>query len=674
MHKNNKKKVELILKHPLFASLSEEEAKYLASKTVKESFNPGEYIVTQGDFADSICFIADGICEVQVIEEKDGIAKKNIIAIFSVGEVIGLSATGIYSPTGKRTASVVAQSKTTIYRLDFSAFSEFLKIYPQANANLTQSVELLLRMSLIKQSLPFTNITIEKTRWLASKIEQISFPANHMIFTKNESAKKCYLLKQGEVQLFILNNNGKETHIATLSPPNIFGEEALLLNTPYEVCARTSKDCELLSLDQDLILQVSETETDSVKGIIDLTKVHKRPVRYSYIEEHIYKTPDKKIFIILKNPKNHTYYRLTDVGYYVWQLLDSKHTLREISVGVNSKFKIFDPLLVASFIMSLEEAGFIEKSIIKKEFKTGHLSILYFLMSKIRNLMNYSLTINNIDKIVTKFYNGPIRFFYTLAGQFLMAMVVIIGLIVFLGSFNEHIELLRVTPGKIQLFILGAFIMLFVNACMELSHAFTSKYFGRSVNHFGIGFFWFGPVIVCNTSDMWLAGQKQRVLVDISGFYFLAFIAGLLSIINLFVAHQYLTLLLWVMTIWSYGLIVRNSSPFLELNGYYLLMDILNVNNLRYRSIKWLVDDAPSMWNKPSLWKNYKAEITYWVISIFHILFIEVLLAYIVLNYLLYGLFGANNPILVLTVILLVVFFSSFDIWSQIKQEKERKF
>lgn len=668
------KKVGLILQHPLFSSLSIDEARFLADRTVTETFKPGEYIVTQDELADSIYFIADGICEVQRIVEKNASVRKDIVAIFCPGEVIGLSPRGIYSATGKRTASVVAQTKTITYRLDFNAFNEFLTINPKVDKDLAQNVEILLRMNLIKQSLPFTNITIEKTHWLASKIESIKIPEKKLIFSKNESAKKCYLVKNGEVELFILNDDMSETHIATLTPPNIFGEEALLLNSPYEVCARTTKDSELLSLNQELIDKVAHSETDSIKNIIDLTKVHTSPVRYSYIEECTYEADDKKIFIILKDPKNHTYYRLTDIGYYVWQLLDSKHTLREISVAVNSKFKIFDPQMVAAFILNLEEAGFIEKSVIEKEFKVGNLSILYFLMAKIRKVMDYSITVKNIDKFITNSYNGGIRFLYTPVGQFFVFTIAIVGLIIFVGKFNEHIELLRVTSGKIKLFILSAFIMIFFNACMELSHAYTTKYFGRTVNHFGIGFFWFGPVIVCNTSDMWLASAKQRILVDISGFCFVMFIAGLLSILTLFFQNHYIILLLWVLTVWNYALIIRNSSPFLELNGYYVLMDLLKVNNLRYRSIKWLVDDASLVWKKPSLWKNYKPEITYWIVCIFHILFIEIFLSYLILNYLLYGLFGTNNPFLVFTMIVLVVFFSSFDVWTQIKQEKEKKF
>jgi CRP-like cAMP-binding protein len=100
----------------------------------KQQNHAGDVIVTQGDRVDSVYFIVKGKVDVRHISIED---KKEVIksvAKLGKGQSIGLSETGFYSLSGVRTATVVAETDLTTYRLSVAAFNGFALAYPHVQA------------------------------------------------------------------------------------------------------------------------------------------------------------------------------------------------------------------------------------------------------------------------------------------------------------------------------------------------------------------------------------------------------------------------------------------------------------------------------------------------------------------------------------------------------------
>jgi putative peptide zinc metalloprotease protein len=122
----------------------------------------------------------------------------------------------------------------------------------------------------------------------------------------------------------------------------------------------------------------------------------------------------------------------------------------------------------------------------------------------------------------------------------------------------------------------------------EAAHALTCKHFGRAVRRAGVGWYYFVPVAFVDTSDIWPAPQWQRVLVSAAGPYSNLVLAGIAALAAQMPLPDVATQALWGFSLMGYGLALVNLNPLLELDGYYILMDLLEAPNLRARALACL--------------------------------------------------------------------------------------
>lgn len=116
---------DLIRKQPYFSKFPDEDIRVLAS-LFKTRFIPKEQtIVTQGDFVNSIFLIVKGTAQVLRVSFDDGKVKSEEIALLSDNQAIGLNEAGLYSLSGKRTATVVALTDMTLLELSVASFHGF---------------------------------------------------------------------------------------------------------------------------------------------------------------------------------------------------------------------------------------------------------------------------------------------------------------------------------------------------------------------------------------------------------------------------------------------------------------------------------------------------------------------------------------------------------------------
>jgi len=125
-------------------------------------------------------------------------------------------------------------------------------------------------------------------------------------------------------------------------------------------------------------------------------------------------------------------------------------------------------------------------------------------------------------------------------------------------------------------------------ALHEAAHAVACKHFGRSVHRAGIGWYYFAPVAFVDTSDMWPAAKLPRVLVSAAGPYANFVLAGVAALMALLPLSGNVRDMLCAFSITGYVLVLVNLNPLLELDGYYMLMDLLEIPNLRSRALACL--------------------------------------------------------------------------------------
>ncbi|GAA0682065.1 hemolysin D [Marinobacterium maritimum] len=120
----------------------------------------------------------------------------------------------------------------------------------------------------------------------------------------------------------------------------------------------------------------------------------------------------------------------------------------------------------------------------------------------------------------------------------------------------------------------------------ELGHAFTAKHLGCRVPTVGIAFLVMFPMAYTDVNDAWkLPSRKQRLLVGAAGIRTELTIAAWATFVWGFLPDGPLRngIFLLATTTWISTLLV-NASPFLRFDGYFLLMDWLDLPNLHQRA------------------------------------------------------------------------------------------
>lgn len=118
-------KVDTLKRQACFAKLTPTEIEEMAKLLKVTTFKTGDTVVTEGDPVDSFYLILKGNADVRHILIKEGKPEINSVATLGEGSAIGLNETGFYSLSGKRTATIVANTDMLTLKLTMAAFHGF---------------------------------------------------------------------------------------------------------------------------------------------------------------------------------------------------------------------------------------------------------------------------------------------------------------------------------------------------------------------------------------------------------------------------------------------------------------------------------------------------------------------------------------------------------------------
>ena len=135
--------------------------------------------------------------------------------------------------------------------------------------------------------------------------------------------------------------------------------------------------------------------------------------------------------------------------------------------------------------------------------------------------------------------------------------------------------------------VLGWLALAVTTALHESAHGLTCKHFGGEVRDMGFLLMYFMPCFYCNVSDAWLISERwKRLWVTLAGGYCDLILWSLGALTWRLTqpgtaAHDFGW---FVVSICGFRMLF-NVNPLIPLDGYYLLSDLVEVPNLRERSL-----------------------------------------------------------------------------------------
>ena len=180
-----------------------------------------------------------------------------------------------------------------------------------------------------------------------------------------------------------------------------------------------------------------------------------------------------------------------------------------------------------------------------------------------------------------------VRPFMTSTALYVNLFLLLLGVILVLQqwhTFLAYVDRALSLDGAIYLF----FALAVSKSFHEFGHAFTCKRFGLKVANMGMMWMMIFPFFYTDTTESWkLESRKKRIAIGAAGVMAemqLAVIATLLWAVlpdsALRYACFYLATAAWIATL------AINLSPFLRWDGYWVLSDIVGIQNMRERASK----------------------------------------------------------------------------------------
>jgi CRP/FNR family transcriptional regulator, cyclic AMP receptor protein len=86
---------------------------------------------------------------------------------------------------------------------------------------------------------------------LAEVVDELAVPAGHTLFQAGDPGDSLFIVREGEIELFIKDTAGQKIVLTTAQPGDMFGELAMLDTGPRTATALALDDSEVLVLDRD---------------------------------------------------------------------------------------------------------------------------------------------------------------------------------------------------------------------------------------------------------------------------------------------------------------------------------------------------------------------------------------------------------------------------------------
>ncbi len=292
------------------------------------------------------------------------------------------------------------------------------------------------------------------------------------------------------------------------------------------------------------------------------------------------------------DPKSPRYLRLAPQEWELAQLMDGTRTVARLVAEFAKISGRLAPDQVTRIVADLAGNHLLEELPVDAFRRLDRVQRRPWPTRYARGLLAFArgrrMVLARIDPLVTVLYKGGGRLLFTRPVAALLALVALAGLGVFGWTWWRGEHPVFLSHGS---YARGALILLGLNvlalACHELGHALATKHAGRRVPAAGFLVYFGIPSVFVDTTDVWLAGRRARLITTAAGPGAGLFLAGAAQLVGLL--DPALAPLCFKLSFAWYVNVAFNLNPFLALDGYYLLMDWLEIPNLRARGLSWVL-------------------------------------------------------------------------------------
>ena len=126
----------------------------------------------------------------------------------------------------------------------------------------SQPLSLIEKVIFLKEVPFFSELSLQEISILAGISEEVSYPAEHKIFSQGDNTKSLYLVIHGQVSVQQQTRTGSVVRLKTLGAKNYFAETSLFDGAPHQADVVTIEPVDILMIRQSTLFTLIRRRPD----------------------------------------------------------------------------------------------------------------------------------------------------------------------------------------------------------------------------------------------------------------------------------------------------------------------------------------------------------------------------------------------------------------------------
>ena len=282
---------------------------------------------------------------------------------------------------------------------------------------------------------------------------------------------------------------------------------------------------------------------------------------------------------VLRDLSRDGYLRLSDNDAQLFELLDGSRSLIDLIGEAEQRFGATGPARLARLLADLGERGFLAGVAATQTREEPPASFWRRLLTPREKVFR------GLGDRFDALYRAGGWVLFTRPALWLIAALCVVGIGVFVALIALRYGTPFVVADRIGLgglvFLLGRFAVVAVH---ETAHALTMSSFGRRVEKAGLKVVVILPYAFVDTSEAWFEPRRRRIAISAAGPASDLSLGAIFSICCLSLSGGTVRDVFFQLAFAGYVGAVFNLNPFIERDGYHMLVDWLREPGLRRRA------------------------------------------------------------------------------------------
>lgn len=329
---------------------------------------------------------------------------------------------------------------------------------------------------------------------------------------------------------------------------------------------------------------------ERIAHLVDASEL--RPKLAVDIEIRVFEQRWGEGYVMIANPRDLLHYRLAASDLPLLHMMDGTRTVKEIVIERFEESGEIELTAVIDLVRSLYQGNFLERRFVDvPSMVTRAMDPVTERRRKAREFgRTLSIEWEGAHRLVQWLYDHGLKWVFTPAVLVLLIVTSVIGLGFFVNLVRDQqfaIAGRSLAIGFIVLIVLD-YVMVF---CHELGHALVIVHNGRRIRSAGFQIYFGSPAFFVESSDGLMMDRRQQIIESFAGPFAQLVLAGIASIIAASFPGWILSETMYKFAVLNYLVVIMNLIPLLELDGYYILADLIEIPDLRERSLVFMRRD-----------------------------------------------------------------------------------